>query len=177
VIRNLLIVSLCLAIPTSAMAMGTGGSIPGSKGGGAIEADVGNTPGLGTAVIIGAIPSVYFTIASLVVGPKKVAEEKPWWNVVGAASGVAIIFSGIGFVAANPRQPQLAMPFMITGLVAGIPSLGLATYGWLARDSAPTGTITILSKNDVTLAPPMPTVFVTPSGSAAPGLSILNGRF
>jgi hypothetical protein len=148
-----------------------------SHGGGSPNPNDGQNPAFTTSAIIGAIPSAYFSIASIALGPTTVANNHPWWTVLGAAAGVVTLSSGIAYAASNTKQMNLAVPYLVTGIVAGVPSLAFAVYGWAAKAPIPAKAVEVLSKANVTLAPPMPTVLATPNGSTGVGVSLLSGRF
>ncbi len=172
----LTLASTAIAAPANQSSGGSSVTMSGRNGGSG-NPEIGNVPGFSTAVLIAAAPSAFSSIASLTLGPTKIASAKPWWSVIGAVSGAVAISSGIAFYAANKANPQLGTPYLITGLVTGLPSLGLAVYSWAARAPVPQAKIEVLSHNDVTLTPPSLGVVVSPSGAAGPSVALLNGRF
>jgi hypothetical protein len=134
-------------------------------------------PGFSTTVLVGTIPSAFYSIAALALGPSEVPRLKPWWSAMGAASGLITIVAGVAHGIVNAQHPDIAYPYAVLGVAAGLPAVTLAAYGWLTNAPPPKASVTILSRNDVTLTPPVPTMMVSPSGAPAVGVSLLNGHF
>ena len=154
----------------------TNGTVNGGRAGGVAVPDM-NDPGLSSAELVGSIPALFFSISSLAIGPSKLTKLKPWLPPIGAASGAVVLVCGIAHGIVNQNHPGVAIPYTALGVAVGVPTLALASYGWIMNAPPPKGTVQVLSGNEITLAPPTPTLMTTPNGATGIGVSLLSGRF